>query len=145
MEHVDILDTWEDGFQHGFVGLELITFSICTLHFQIDLLRLRMFIPRLEVLLFNIRKASCETFQDSLKSRTDCTEILAVLLPPDEWQDQHQLLNIFRGKDLVDVADGNAECVQRETRVLLNHLDWKLVYFELVVFSFGVMIYFVSC
>lgn len=69
----------------------------------------------------------CETSQESLTSHTDGTEILAVLLPPDEWQDQQQLLNIFRGKDLVDVADGNAECVQRETRVLLNHLDCKLV------------------
>ena len=69
-----------------------------------------------------------------MRSHTDGTEILAVLLSPDEWQDQQQLLNIFRGKDLVDVADGNAECVQRETRVLLNDLDW-LVYFLLFLSS----------
>ena len=72
----------------------------------------------------------CETSQESLTSHTDGTQILAVLLLPDEWQDQQQLLNIFRGKDLVDIADGNAECVQRETRVLLNHFGLvRLVYF----------------
>ena len=123
------------------VGLEVVNSSIYTLRFWMDLLNLPMSIRRLEVFFYfkhvTYTKASWETFQDSLISHTDGTEILAVLLPPDEWQDQQQLLNIFRGKDLVDVADGNAECVQRETRVLLNH------YF--LMFLFIRSAYVVSC